>query len=183
MPHTTSRRLFLAGGAALASAGPAWAKPADAAAAVAEAAKQASASNRRLLLVFHASWCGYCKVFDMMLADRKAGAIVDRHFQVYHLRAREKDADQRSLQLAGADDVFRSFVSESAGLPYMAVLDEKAGKITDSMMSNGDNFGFPVTPQELVAFDEMLKVGAPGMTTADRRVLGKTCVSLVKPRN
>lgn len=171
------RRLFLGG--ALAAAMPAsqaFAQRADAATAVAQACREAAASNRRTLLVFYASWCGYCQLMDMALADKKAKPLVERHYLVAHLRSQEMKPKQQALQLPGADDVYSRYAPKDVSLPYMAVLDENAGKITDSVMANGENFGFPVDPHELDAFEVMMKVGAPSISADDLKVLRRACV-------
>jgi thiol-disulfide isomerase/thioredoxin len=182
MEWLMDRRSFLAGTAALtaASAGRAFADPADAMASVAAASAQAQASNRKLLLIFHASWCVYCRLFDMMLKDETAGAIVERHYAVLHLRALERTPEMKAQQLAGADEVFATYAPKGAGLPYMAVLDGDAKMVADSIMTNGDNFGFPVTKQELDGFEAMMKAGAPDITPKELKTLRKVCVGLMK---
>jgi hypothetical protein len=165
----------------LAITAPAQAAPAGAEAALSEANAHAVAGNKRLLLIFHASWCVYCRLFDMMLKDKDAGPIVARHFDVLHMRAQERKPEMQAQQLAGADDVYHRYAPEGTGLPYMVVLGEGAKKVADSMIS-GENFGFPVEPQELDAFDAMIKAGAPDITASELRTLRKTCKTLIKQK-
>ncbi|MBI1360822.1 MAG: hypothetical protein GC155_11145 [Alphaproteobacteria bacterium] len=177
-----NRRSFLSAGAALAalSARPAVALPADAASALAEASAHASASDRRLLIVFHASWCVYCRLFDEMLADSKAAAIVDRHFVTLHMRALERKPEMQAQELPGAEEVLARYAPKGAGLPYMAVIGKGGAEVADSIMPGGDNFGFPVTDPELAAFEAMMKAGAPDMPKGDLRYLRQVCVKLYK---
>jgi hypothetical protein len=185
MGRFMDRRTFLAAASGLAAglaiAAPAQAAPATAEAALSEADAHATAGNKRLLLIFHASWCVYCRLFDMMLADRQAGPIMARHFGVLHMRAQERKPEMQAQQLAGADDVYHRYAPEGAGLPYMVVLGEGAAKIADSMIG-GENFGFPVEPQELDAFDAMIRAGAPDITASELRTLRKTCRTLIKQK-
>jgi hypothetical protein len=180
------RRTFLVAASALtvatAAQAHAQATPEGAEAAVAEASAGATASNRRLLLIFHASWCVYCRLFDMMLADKDAGPVIDRHFAVLHLRAQERKPEMQAQQLAGADDVYHRYAKEGAGLPYMVVLGDGAKKVADSMIG-GDNFGFPVEPRELDAFDAMIEAGAPNIAAAELRTLRRTCKRLIKQKD
>ncbi|MEP7209562.1 MAG: thioredoxin family protein [Alphaproteobacteria bacterium] len=178
------RRTFLVAASALtiATTAHAQALPQGAEAAVTEADARASASNRRLLVIFHASWCVYCRLFDMMLKDKEAGPIIDRHFVVLHLRAQERKPEMQAQQLAGADDVYHRYAPDGTGLPYMVVLGDGAKKVSDSMIS-GENFGFPVEPQELDAFDAMMKAGASDITPAELRKLRRTCKDLIKQKD
>lgn len=181
-----NRRIFFASSAALAALPPlAFAQgengpKQDAKAAVAEACSQAQAGNRPLMLVFHASWCGYCTLLDRMLTDRKCAPIVEAHFQVFHLRALEEKEEKIALQLEGAEDVYASYAPAGAGLPYIVMLDGKAGKIADSILPGGGNIGFPVTPEELAGFETMLKTAAPAITSNELQTLSSTCTALMK---
>lgn len=176
-----NRRLFL--GALLAAGltpAQAFAVGSKAAEAVAQAAASAEASGKRLLLVFHASWCGYCLLMDRMLEDPTCAAIIDKFFVVYHLRALEAKAEMKAQQLEGADELYAGLTPKSTGLPYTAVLDGKAQRVTDSIMRNGDNFGFPVDAVELDNFQDMLRTGAPAMTVDEVKTLRRTCVRIFK---
>jgi thioredoxin-related protein len=184
-----NRRLFLAASAAVAilPAGSAFAQQdaqkENAKAAVAAACASAKASGRPLLLVFHASWCGYCTVFDMVLADREAGPIMEKHLMAYHLRVQEREAKTQALQLSGADDVFNTYAPRNVGLPYMVVLDGQANKVTDSVMSNGENFGYPVTPGEVAGFDAMMKKASPTITEKELKTLRRVCAATLKRKS
>src|SRR5262245_51284160 len=186
MGDNMNRRLFIVSSAVLAALSPAAlaqnanSRKQNAKTAVAEACTQAQASNRSLMLVFHASWCGYCTLLDRMLADQKCAPIVEAYFQVFHLRALEEKKDKIALQLAGADDVYASYAPAGAGLPYVVMLDGNAGKIADSILPSSGNIGFPVTPEELAGFETMLKTAAPAITAQELGTLRKTCVALMK---
>lgn len=175
------RRVFLGALAAtILTPGSAFAFSPKAAEAVAQAAANAEASGKRLLLVFHASWCGYCELLDMMLEDPACAPILDKHFVIYHLRALEKKPELRAQQLDGADEVYSSLVADRIGLPYMAALDGKAARLADSVMRNGDNFGFPVDAVELDNFQDMMRTAAPGMSLQDVRTLRRTCIKIYR---
>jgi hypothetical protein len=50
-------------------------------------------------------------------------------------------------------------------------------------MIGGDNFGFPVEPRELDAFDAMIEAGAPNIAAAELRTLRRTCKRLIKQKD
>lgn len=175
------RRVFLGALAAtIMTPGSAFAVAPRASEAVAQAAVSAEANGKRLLLIFYASWCGYCDLLDMMLEDAACAPILDRHFVVYHLRALEKKPEMRAQQLDGADDVYSSLVADRIGLPYMAALDGKAARVADSVMRSGDNFGFPVDAVELDNFQDMMRTAAPKMTIDEARTLRRTCIRIYR---
>lgn len=157
---------------------PAFALASNASEAVARAAKTADGDGKRLLLVFHASWCGYCTLLDMMLEDAACAPILDTYFVIYHLRALERTPEMKAQQLDGADAVYAGLAAERIGLPYMAALDGKAARVSDSVMRNGDNFGFPVEPVELDAFQDMMRKAAPKMTVDEVKVLRLACIRI-----
>ena len=176
-----SRRVFLGAAVAIGlTPAPAFAITQKASEAVAQAAASAEASGKRLLLVFHASWCGYCQLLDMMLEDATCAPILDRYFVIYHLRALEKKHEMKAQQLDGADEVYSSLAAERIGLPYMAALDGKGVRVSDSVMRNGDNFGFPVDAVELDNFQDMMRTAAPGMSWDEVRTLRRACVKIFR---
>lgn len=184
------RRLFLLTAAAMlampmaASAQtPAVAKALTAQATVAAAAKDADKSGRKLLVVFHASWCVYCRAFDLTLKDEKVRATYEKHFVVLHVRALERDKAMQAKQLAGVDKLFVSYAKDGAGLPFYAAVDGAGKKVADSFMKDGANTGFPVTPEELIAFDAMLAKAAPKMTAAEIKLIHDANVKMAKKQD
>ncbi len=179
-----NRRLFLgvAMGAAAAATlpQPAFAFAPGAAEAVAKAAAGAKAEGKQLLLVFHASWCAYCQLMDIMLADKACKPIIEKYFVVFHLRALEEKPEMLALQLDGADAYYASLTPKKSGLPYTAVLNGEGARVVDSIMPTGDNFGFPVDAVELANFEEMMRKGGVGMTQAEARTLRATCVKIMR---
>ena len=180
------RRAFLAGASALtaASAARAQTPPAGGAeAALREASARAGANHRSLLLVFHASWCLYCRLFDMLLKHNDAAPIIGRYFEILQLRAQERRAPMQEQQLPGADEVYHRYAPEGAGLPYLVVLGDGSKKISDSIMvASGENFGFPVEPVELDGFEAMLKAGAPTISHGELATLRRVCKALIKEK-
>ena len=86
-------------------------------------------------------------------------------------------------QLPGADEVYHRYAPEGAGLPYLVVVGDGSKKISDSIMAaSSDNFGFPVEPAELDAFDAMLKVGAPSISRGELATLRRVCKALIKEK-
>ena len=63
---------------------------------------------------------------------------------------------------------------EKSGLPFYAVLDASGKKLADSnVMPGNSNIGFPGSPEEIAAFDGILKQTAPRMTDRERALVTK----------
>lgn len=133
----------------------------------------ASGEGKKLFLLFYASWCGYCRLFDRFLADPAAAAILNREFRVVHMRALERTAQQKALQLDGADDVFNRFAKTPAqGLPFFVVLDGAGDPLATSVSPlDGRNIGFPTGKGDLDVFEKIIARAAPGITRGEIAVL------------
>jgi thiol:disulfide interchange protein len=132
-----------------------------------EAVAQAQTQQKNVLVYFGASWCVFCHLFDAFVASPDAGKVMRDNFVFVHLIALESD---RSLDTPGADSLFKAVTGGKAtGIPFYFVLDGTGRKIADSfiMPANG-NVGYPVEPQEIVAFMKQLETLAPRMTAAQR---------------
>lgn len=136
------------------------------------AQKQAQSSGKQVLVVFHASWCGWCKRLDAKLLDDPATSkLLSTHYVIVHLDVMEH-GEQKSLENPGADTVLTTLGGAKAGLPFYAVLDTKGKKQSDSLQMPGDqNIGYPGAPEEITAFISILKKTAPRMTEAERKLI------------
>ncbi|HEY8928902.1 MAG TPA: thioredoxin family protein [Mucilaginibacter sp.] len=126
---------------------------------------QAAKENKKVLLMFHASWCGWCKKMDASLNDPTCKKFFDDNYVVAHLDIMEQAA-KKSLENPGAVDVLTKLTgAKEVGLPYWVILDSKGNTLANSLMGkNGlpstkldDNIGCPATEQEVTFFDNVLK--------------------------
>lgn len=174
------RRSLFAGAAALLFSTSALADE-TAAAMLARESAAAEEEGKRVMLVFEASWCVWCKQMDAMLEDPAAAEILGRHLRIVHLRAQERDEAEIARQLPDADDVYLRYSDGGAGMPFTAVLDGDAQAVTTSAAAavNGQNFGFPVTDEELEGFERMLEIAAPAMSAEERTAVREVCVKVM----
>ena len=159
----------LAGTLAVAAPLPAQTRtPPPAQALVDAAVRSATAEHKAVLVMWGASWCGWCHKFEAFLADTGVGRIMAAHFVVVDLVTEETPAN-KALENPGGDVLKAAMGGATVGLPFFAVLDAAGRKIADSnMMPGGSNVGHPDTPEEVVAFDQFLVRTAPRMTPAER---------------
>jgi thiol-disulfide isomerase/thioredoxin len=128
-----------------------------------KARAEAKAYGKNVLVVFHASWCGWCHRFDKFVDTTEEGKLVKSGLVVTHLTVLEspnKKADENAGGLAKMVE----WGGKDAGLPFMAILDAKTGKlIVNSLQKAGDtktNTGYPAAPEEIAHFLVMLQKGA-----------------------
>lgn len=141
----------------------------------------AQGEGKRLFMLFYASWCGYCRLFDMLLADPEASAIINREFKVFHMRALERTEALKARQIAGADEMYRRFATPTAGLPFYVVFDGAGEPVVTSIApDSGENIGFPVAKHDLDQFEKIMKRGAPKLTREDLATLRSACARMMR---
>ena len=132
------------------------------------ALQQAGGANKSVLLIFHASWCGWCKRLDAVLDNPDIKRIMNDHYVITHLVVMENGA-KKALENPGGNEMMEEFGGAKSGLPFYAFLNGEGKKIADSnVMPKDQNIGYPGTPEEIVAFEKLLKRTAPRMTDEQR---------------
>ncbi len=124
----------------------------------------ASKQNKNVILIFHASWCGWCKRMDKLMNNDSCKSYFAKNYIVTHLDVDETDA-KKNLENPGADAVRVKYgASKDEGLPMWFILDKKGNLLDDSRYKvnigkskAGDNIGCPNSEQEVTYFIGMLK--------------------------
>ncbi len=134
-----------------------------------QAVNTARAEKKGVLVHWGASWCGWCKRFDAMLRSEQVGKIFADHYVVVALTTQER-GDNSILNNPGSDSVIQALQLQG-GLPVYAFLDGEGKKVASSCVlpPNNGNLGHPATPEEILAFGELLKTSAPRMSEEDRK--------------
>jgi thioredoxin-related protein len=136
--------------------------------------KQAASSKKNVFLIFHATWCSWCKRLDAALTDPEVKKIIDENYVVVHLDVMERGEKEHTVENAGGRDIIKELGGEKSGLPFYVVLDSSGKKLADSnVMPGSSNIGFPGTEEEIAAFEKILKQTAPRMTAEQRAVVTK----------
>ena len=86
---------------------------------IAEAIKQASRGNKRVLLVFGGNWCGDCHALDYAFHQPRIEPLLTANFAVVHVDVRRYD---RNLDVAR-----RYHVDLDKGVPSIVVLNTQGG--------------------------------------------------------
>ena len=121
---------------------------------MAAAYKKAAKENKNVFVIFHASWCGWCKKLDESMNDVTTKKYFDDNYVTVHLTVQENPANKK-LENKGADVFLAKYKGEKAGLPFFLIMDKKGIKLGDSFV-NGENLGCPASPKEVESFIVLL---------------------------
>jgi thioredoxin-related protein len=165
--------LFFAGVTCRAQSGP----PADAI--IRNAARTAASGNKKILVIFHASWCGWCAKMEASIKDPRCEKLFGNHYVVVYLDVLER-LEKKGLETPGSLDLLKQYKAEKDGLPFWVIQDTKGNRLADSRMPSvttgqgapGQNIGCPAEPAEVTYFTQVLKATS-SLTDAELEVIEK----------
>ena len=125
--------------------------------------EQAVKEKKNVLLMFHASWCGWCHRMDSSLNDPAVRKFFDDNYVITHLVVDESPAN-KNLENAGANEIRTKYHGDGIGIPFWLVFDRYGILLADSKIRKnnegpeaGINIGCPANPEEVTSFVEILK--------------------------
>lgn len=128
-----------------------------------EAFTVAKTTNKKVVVMFHASWCGWCHKMDTSLNDPAVKKFFDDNFVIRHLVVFESKGKQ-NLENPGALAMLTKFEGQDQGIPFWLIFDKDEKFLFDSRMKatvNGveklQNIGCPASKEEVDYFIEILK--------------------------
>jgi thioredoxin-related protein len=138
-------------------------KPETASKILDDACKLAAKEQKSVMIVFHASWCGWCKKFEASVKDPLCSDFFDKHFVIRYLDILER-ADKKSLENPGAEELYNKNGGQNGGIPYFLIYDKKGTLLSDSKMKQpgepsdkpAQNMGCPTSEEEVAAFIQIL---------------------------
>ena len=156
--------LLLVAAMILSSAAYSQATPEPASKILANAYMQATKEKKNVMVIFHASWCGWCKKFDASLNDPACKAYFDKSFVFVHLTVLE-NGEKKKLENPGATELFTETSGGKEGIPFFLIYDKKGTLLGDSKFKDPKatpdkapaNMGCPAADEEVAAFIELLK--------------------------
>jgi len=122
--------------------------------------KQATAQNKKIFLMFHASWCGWCHKMDSSINNPLVKKFFTDNYILTHLVVNESH-NNKSLENKGADALLKQYKAFEKGIPFWVILDKDGKLLKDSFMKNADGttgiIGCPASEKEVTAFITVLE--------------------------
>lgn len=114
---------------------------------LAKAQNQAKIENKNVFVIFHASWCGWCKKMEKNMDDPKVKSYFDSNYVKTFITVQER-AEKKNLETPGGDLINEKFGGKNQGLPFWVILDANGNVLEDSKV-NGENIGGPASEDEV----------------------------------
>jgi thiol-disulfide isomerase/thioredoxin len=135
---------------------------------------QANAAKRgtHVMVIFHASWCGWCKKLDAFMARPAYKQLFADNYEIVHLDVLE-NGDKKALENPGGGDVMKKYGGEGAGLPWIFIADKNGKKVIDSFRDGNpkQNIGCPWEPEEVKWFLTMFDKTKKQVSAEQRKAL------------
>ena len=137
--------------------------PASAEEIMKEAYSVAKKENKKVMVIFHASWCGWCHKMDTSLNDPTVKKYFDNNFIIRHLVVFESKGKE-NLENPGAEEMLSMYNGKEEGIPFWLIFGKDEKFLADSRMKanvNGveklQNTGCPASKEEVNYFIDVLK--------------------------
>lgn len=129
-----------------------------------QAKQQAKAENKNILLLFHASWCGWCKKMEASIMDKSCKDYFDSNFVITYVDVLETGSNV-SLENPGGRQLLEEYGGAESGIPYWLIFSADGKLLADSKIhsadgsspNEGQNMGCPAQVEEVEYFIGLLK--------------------------
>lgn len=128
-----------------------------------EAFATARKENKKVFVIFHASWCGWCHKMDTAMNDPAVKKFFDENFVIRHLVIFESEK-KLNLENKGSREMYARYNDENQGIPFWLIFDKDEQLLADArikVVNNGkeklQNCGCPATKNEVEHFINVLQ--------------------------
>src|SRR5207237_206537 len=70
------------------------------------AVQRAGQEHKKVFIIFHASWCGWCHRMDSLMNSYACKALFDKNYVIEHLTVMESEG-KKGLENPGANDLLK----------------------------------------------------------------------------
>src|SRR5262249_12825484 len=129
-----------------------------------EALQTAAKENKNVLIIFHASWCGWCHKMDSSINDKSCKDFFYKNYVIRHLVV-DESRDKKNLENPGDVELLAKYHGDDEGIPFWLIFDKEGNLLADSQVrpkgaspsTKGENVACPATEKEVAYFIEVLK--------------------------
>lgn len=126
-----------------------------------EACVKAGKENKKVFVMFTASWCGWCHRMENSMNDEDCKKYFDENFVILHMVV-DESADKKNLETPSASEMRNQYGGDGQGIPFWLVFDKDGNLVGDSMKSEEgtstkSNVGCPAEEDEINYFLDILK--------------------------
>lgn len=132
-----------------------------------EATATAKKENKKVFIIFHASWCGWCHKMDTSMNDKSVKAFFENNYVIRHLTVMES-AGKKQLENPGGEAMMIKYNGKGQGIPFWLIFDNDGKLLFDSKRraegggpETGNNVGCPANEKEVEYFVKVLKQTSP----------------------
>jgi thioredoxin-related protein len=136
--------------------------------------KEAKSSGKTVFLIFHASWCSWCKRLDKVIESTELNKIFTDNFIITHLDVLERGNKIQELENPGGNEMMKKYGGAKSGLPFYVFLAGNGKKLADSnVMPKSQNIGYPGAADEIDAFIKLLKKSSKKITEKELKTISE----------
>lgn len=125
---------------------------------------QAKKEHKNVMVIFHASWCGWCKKMEASLNEPTLKKFFDDNYVIATLDVMENKGKE-NLENPGSLAFMTKYKGEKAGLPFWFIADANGKELADSQIrpdgagldTYGNSVGCPAEEKEVAFFARILK--------------------------
>lgn len=141
---------------------------------LAVAQAQAKKENKKVFVMFHASWCKWCKKMESNMQTPECKPLFDKNYVAAFITVQESPKN-KALENPGADELLKTYKADKSGLPFWVILDANGKLLEDSFNAKGENLGCPADESEVAEFTKKLK-NTSSLTDKELAVIAKTFI-------